>query len=117
MCCIPNQRHREAERENAISEGSCDGFVEKVTFQQNLDFDEWELTQYRNRKISPERLYLQRPQSVKKHTHGVVFSAHGEVLGVLEPEMNRRKQALKSRSVYGLAQWLGFLCCKHRSLR
>ena len=38
QCAVFQIRGTEKQREkNAISEGSCDGFVEKVTFQQNLD--------------------------------------------------------------------------------
>lgn len=108
MCCIPNQRHREAEREKCYFWR----ILWRFRGESDIPAESW-LMSGSWPSIEIEKS-LQRETCICKDCkceetqHGVVFSAHGEVLGVLEPEMWTGEASLwKSRSVYGLCSVAG----------
>lgn len=77
--------------------------------------DEWELTQYRNRRISPERdLNLQRLQVWRNAAWGSVWCTRGSAWA---RDVNRRRKSLeKLQCLWTLLSGWAF-CCKHTSLQ
>lgn len=105
MCCIPNQRHREAEREKCYFWR----ILWRFRGESDIPAESW--------LMSGSWPSIEIEESLRRETwickdckcegtqHGVVFGAHGEVL---EPEMWTGEGSLwKSYSVFGLCSVAG----------
>lgn len=118
MCCIPNQRHREAEREKCYFWR----ILWRFRGESDIPAESWLMSgSWPSIEIEES---LQRETCICKDCkcegtqHGAGFGARGEVLGVPEPEVWTGEGSLwKSCSVYGLCSVAGLFCCKHPSLQ